>query len=349
MQIIDIKVTHTHLPLEKEFRTALRTATEIPLVDIELISDSGKSGFASTCATTKVTGETISSICAAIKQFIFPAIVGNNVRNLNNILQKIQDSLPNNYGAKAGIDMAVYDLYCKSLGIKLHNHLGIFRSQLSSSMTISLGNIPEMCSNAQEAVDTGFTALKIKAGKNVDEDIKAIREIRNVVGKNISLRIDANQGWQKREAVRAIHALSSVGNIDFIEQPVKAHDLCGMKWIKDRVDIPIMADESVFNYYDAMAVVQQQAADFINIKLLKCGGIFSATKIVHAAESAGIACMLGCMMEGPKSIESAAMFACAHKNITMVDLDSLYFLREFTLPSYITYAKGNISIKTNLS
>ncbi|BBM87337.1 dipeptide epimerase [Candidatus Uabimicrobium amorphum] len=347
MQIKDVKIVHKKLPLKKVFRTALRTATEIPLIEVEISTNEDTIGRGTTSAAAKVTGETTSSICAAIQDYIFPSIAGSSLLNVQQILHSITTSIPKNYSAKAAVDMAVYDLYCKSLQIPLYKYLGVYRTKLSTHMTVSLGEIEQMCCDAQEAVNNHFSSLKIKAGKDFRHDIEAIRQIYKTVGNSVRLGIDANQGWKKRDAVTAIRALQEIPNIDFVEQPVVAHDIEGLKWIKNRVDIPIMADESIFSYSDAMRVIREDAADLINIKLLKCGGIFPATKILHAAESAGIECMLGCMMEGPISIACGAMFACAHKNITRIDLDSLYSLRNFTLPSYIYYGEGQIELKVN--
>lgn len=347
MQIKDVKIIGQKLPLKKVFRTSLRTATEMPLTEVEITTSEGISGKGSTSSAAKVTGETTASIGAAIHDYIFPSIQGMPVDNINKILHNINVSIPHNHSAKAAVDMAIYDLYCQYLQIPLYKYLGVFRTKLSTHMTISLGTIEQMCCDAQQAVSDHFSSLKIKTGKDIHHDIEAIRQIHKTVGTNVRLGIDANQGWKKREAVAAIRALQDIPNIDFVEQPVAAHDISGLKWIKDRVDMPIMADESVFSYSDAIRIIREDAADFINIKLLKCGGIFPTTKILHAAESAGIECMLGCMMEGPLSIACAAMFAWAHKNITRIDLDSLYSLSDFTLPPYIYYGEGQIELKAN--
>ena len=347
MQIQDIKIIHQRLPLKKVFRTALRTATEIPLIEVEITTDKGIRAKGSTSSAAKVTGETTASICAAIEDYIFPSIKEMPIDNLHDVLHNINVSIPRNYSAKAAVDMAIYNLYCQYLQIPLYKYLGVFRTKLSTHMTISLGSIEQMCDDAQQALSDHFTSLKIKTGKDFRHDIEAVRQIYKTVGENVRLGIDANQGWKKREAVTAIRALQDIPSIDFVEQPVAAHDIEGLKWIKNRVDIPIMADESVFSYSDAIRIIREDAADFINIKLLKCGGIFPATKIVHAAESAGIECMLGCMMEGPLSISCGAMFAWAHKNITRIDLDSLYSLRDFTLPPYMYYGEGKIELKAD--
>lgn len=345
MKIVALCISQQNLPLKKVFRTAIRTATEIHQVSVSLICCNGKKGHSSVGATTKVTGETIASIKSVIKDFIFPQICGSNIENIDTILTNIQKSVPFNYSAKAAVDMAVYDLYSQFLNKPLYDYLGMHRNHLKSSMTIGIDSLESMCQEAKNAVDEGFTSLKIKVGRDYKQDILTIESIYNTVGKDIALRLDANQGWNRKDALFAIKQFEKYSSIEFIEQPLIAHDIIGMKWIKDQVAIPIMADESMFDCHQAMEIIKLQAADFINIKLLKCGGIYPAIKIAKIAEEAGIDCMLGCMMEGPLSIASSIYFACSQKNITRIDLDSLYFLHSFELPDFINYANGNISIK----
>lgn len=149
--------------------------------------------------------------------------------------------------------------------------------------------------------------------------MKAIRE---AVGYDVNLRIDANQGWNYKEAIYTLKEMEDSGvEIELVEQPVPGHDFEGLKMVTDNVDIPVMADESIFTPRDAMRIMEMRAADYINIKLMKTGGIHNAIKICNIAEVYGVECMLGCMLEAKISVNAAVHLAAAKKIITKIDLD----------------------------
>jgi L-alanine-DL-glutamate epimerase-like enolase superfamily enzyme len=149
--------------------------------------------------------------------------------------------------------------------------------------------------------------------------MKAIRE---AVGYDVKLRIDANQGWKAKEAVKALNKMEDEGlDIEFVEQPVPAHDIDELKYVTDNVSIPVLADESVFSPEDALTILQRRAADFVNIKLMKTGGMYNALKICSAAEVYGVECMIGCMLEAKVSVNAAVHLAAAKAIITKIDLD----------------------------
>ncbi|MFR9307216.1 MAG: dipeptide epimerase, partial [Lachnospiraceae bacterium] len=168
----------------------------------------------------------------------------------------------------------------------------------------------------------GYDCLKIKVGANPTLDVERLRAVRQAVGDEICLRIDANQAWQPKQAVRILNQMQEQGlKLEFVEQPVKAYDLEGLKYVTDHSYVPVLADESVFSPRDAMKVLEQRAADLINIKLMKCGGIYNALKIASAAEIYGVECMIGCMLEAKISVNAAVELACAKQIFTRIDLD----------------------------
>jgi len=204
----------------------------------------------------------------------------------------------------------------------LYKILGGYRNEITTDITISVNEIDVMVKDSIKAVNEGFNILKIKVGKEGEQDIQRIAEIRKAVGKNVSLRVDANQGWTSKQAVKIISAFEDKDlNIDLVEQPVKYWDLEGMKYVTKNTYTKILADESVFSPHDAVKIIQERAADLINIKLMKTGGIYNALKICDIAEVCGVECMIGCMLESKISVSAAANLGAARKIITMVDLD----------------------------
>ena len=218
--------------------------------------------------------------------------------------------------------MAVYDLYAQRFGAPLYRLLGGYRDTVETDITISVNPVPQMIEDSLEAVRQGYRILKIKVGKEGLADVARIAGIREAVGGDVRLRVDANQGWTAKEAVRIITAMEDKGlDIDLVEQPVPAHDLDGMRMVTRAAATPILADESVFSPGDAADIIRTHAADLINIKLMKTGGIWQALKICTLAEMYGVECMIGCMLESKLAVSAAAHLAAAKRVITRADLD----------------------------
>jgi len=210
-------------------------------------------------------------------------------------------------------------------------------------LTISVNDIDEMISDSIKAVRQGFKILKIKVGKDSRKDIERITAIRQAVGSGIRLRIDANQGWSPKEAIRMIRTLEDAGvDMELVEQPVSAYDFEGMKLVTAQVNTPILADESVFSTDDAIRLVQERAADMINIKLMKTGGIHEALKICAIAESFHVECMIGCMLESKIAVSAAAHLAAGKSIITRADLDGPLLCREDPYDGGPVYAGSRI-------
>lgn len=329
MKITGIETAEVNIPLVTPFKTALRTVESVNDIVVRVTADDGQTGFGEAPPTAVITGDTKGSIRCAIEEFIAPNLIGMEIDDLDGIMNKLHGCILKNTSAKAAVDMAVYDLFAKSCGKPLYRVLGGRRSEIETDLTISVNGIDEMVADSLKAVSEGFGILKIKVGKEGGKDVERIRAIRDAVGPDIRLRIDANQGWSAKEAVRIIQTMEDMGiEMDLVEQPVSAHDFEGMKFVTSRVATPILADESVFSAGDAIRIIQERAADLINIKLMKTGGIYEALKICAAAESFGVECMIGCMLESKIAVSAAAHLAAGKGIITRADLDGPTLCRE---------------------
>jgi L-alanine-DL-glutamate epimerase-like enolase superfamily enzyme len=194
---------------------------------------------------------------------------------------------------------------------------------ITTDITISVDYIDKMVADSLSAIERGFESLKIKVGKDIGLDIERVKAIHAAVQGRALLRLDANQGWTAKQAVHAMRALEEAGVVlELLEQPVKAADISGLKYVTDRVNTPVMADESVFNPGQVFDLIQQRAADIINIKLMKTGGLSNAIRIADIAAIYGVPCMIGCMIESSISVAAAVHLAVAKSEIiTKVDLD----------------------------
>lgn len=329
MKITDVKLYHLSVPLKKPFKTALRTVESAEETVIKIETDSTLVGIGEAPPTAVITGDMNEGIRTLIKRKIRPLIVGESVDNIEKLHYLVENAAVNNNSAKAAVDMAIYDLFGKIHKAPLYKLLGGYQEKIESDLTISINSPVEMKEDALAAVNSGYKTLKLKVGKGMKKDLERIKAIREAVGSEIEIRLDANQGWKAKEAVYAIKKMEEKDlNIELVEQPVKADDFKGMKFVRDNVLTPIMADESLFSAKDCLKLLEMEACDLINIKLMKAGGIYNALNINAIAEAYGIETMLGSMLEAKISVTAAAHLAAAKKNITRLDLDAPSLLAE---------------------
>ena len=346
MKITNIRYGKLVIPLITPFKTALRTVNNIEDIIVIVETDTGEIGYGSAPATPVITGDTHGSIIAAIDNIIKPKIMGCEIANLNEITQNIQGALVNNYSAKAAVEIAIYDLWGKYHNAPLYKLLGGGKNNLRTDVTISVNDIDTMVDDALRAISEGFDILKIKIGNNIHQDIKRVQAIYKAVCDKAQLRLDVNQGWTKKQTVYAAKALENSGvELELIEQPVKADDFDGMLYISERVLTPIMADESAFGPKQVFNLIKAGAADIINIKLMKTGGLSNAIKIADIAEVYHVDCMIGCMLEGSIGAAAAAHLAVAKANvISKVDLDGPALGQYDPVIGGVSFEKANISL-----
>lgn len=329
MKITSIETDFVSIKLKKPFKTALREISAADIIIIKVVTDTEEIGYGSAAPTAVITGDINESIVGAIKNYIEPKIIGMNIDELEIITGNIQNAAVNNTSAKAAVDMAVYDLFAKKYNMPLYKYFGGAKREIETDITISVNSPEEMANDAINYVKDGFSTLKTKVGVDAKLDILRVKAIRDAVGYDVKIRLDANQGWGSKEAVRTIRSMEDMGLvIELVEQPVLAHDLEGLKYVTDNVETLIMADESLFSPYDCFNLLKNRAVDILNIKLMKCGGLNNAQKINAMAESCGVECMMGCMIESKIGIAAAAHFAGGKLNITKADLDAIALFEE---------------------
>lgn len=322
MKITQVRLGRISVPLRTPFKTALRTVSSVEDVIVEIHTDCGRIGYGEAPPTGPITGDTTGAIIGAIQDHISKAIIGRDVDDFEDVLQAVQKSIVGNTSAKAAVDMALWDLYGQLYSIPVYKMMGGARKKITTDITISVNDPDTMVRDSLIALDRGYDCLKMKVGINPEMDVARLKAVRQAVGNDITIRIDANQAWNAKQAVKILNAMQEQGlQIELVEQPVPAHDLEGMKYVTDRSFVPVLADESLYSPADAATILRMGAADLLNIKLMKCGGLYNALKICTMAEVYGVECMIGCMLEAKISVNAAVHLACAKKVITKVDLD----------------------------
>ena len=322
MRITGVRLGKISVPLRVPFKTALRSVSSVEDVIVEVYTDTGAVGYGEAPPTGAITGDTTGAILGALQDHIIKTVVGRDVDEFEDLMQALNKCIVGNTSAKAAMDMALWDLYGQLYRIPVYKLMGGSRKEIITDITISVNDPEEMARDAVDAVRRGYDTLKIKVGAHPELDVARLTAVRQAIGNDTRIRIDANQGWEPKQAVRLLNQMQEKGlDIEFVEQPVKAHDIDGLKYVTERSYVPVLADESVFSPEDAVRIMQTGAADLVNIKLMKCGGLYNALKIVSAAEVYGVECMIGCMLESKLAVSAAAHLAAAKRVITRADLD----------------------------
>jgi len=323
MHITRIETALLRIPLKSPFTTALRSVDTLQEVVVLIHTDTGHTGYGAAPPTAPITGETIGSVLDAVRLHIAPPLIGQPAGHLNQNLVKVHAALLHNTSAKAAVEIALYDLWAQLHNAPLYQMLGGGVPQLMTDMTISANPVQTMVDDALAAVERGFDVLKIKLGRDSALDIERVRAIHAAVNHRARLRLDANQGWEPRQAVQIMHALEQAGvPIELLEQPVRADDLDGLHDVAGQIATPVMADESAFGPHEALTVLARRAAAIINIKLMKTGGLSGAIQITDIARWHHASCMIGCMLESAINVTAAAHLAASRAQIiTKIDLD----------------------------
>ncbi len=348
MKITNIQTKILKAPLKNPFITSLRRVDTLEDLVVIIECDNGSVGYGEGAPTPVITGETMGSMVAAI-EYIKPHILGREIEDFDAIITLLHSLIVKNTTAKSALEIALYDLKAKAEKLPLYRMLGGTQTHFSTDITISMGEIDKMIADCHAAVALGYDTLKIKIGDNPQKDVERVIAIHDALDKNIKLRLDANQGWSAEDSVTLLHALEKQGIIaEFIEQPVAADDLEGLKYIKERVETPLLADESIFSLKDAQKLLEMQAIDYVNIKLAKTAGITQALKLADLSKSFGVKCMIGCMLEGPISVAAGVHVASAKADIiTMLDLDAVSLLASHPVTTSIQFNESTIILSND--
>ncbi|MXV52193.1 dipeptide epimerase [Pedobacter sp. HMF7647] len=302
------------------FAIATGTMSSAQNVFIRIYTDQGLYGVGECSAFPMIVGETQDTCLALAKDFAM-LWKGRNALEIDERLNELNLFVAGNTTIKSAFDMALYDLAAKNAGLPLYKFLNGAKKEITTDITVGLGSPEEMASKAVEFVSQTAMILKVKLGKNPFDDIKRIERIRESIPENISIRVDANQGWSFDEAVIALQGLEKL-NIEFCEQPMRAYHDRFLPDLRKKTPVKIMADESCYSHKDAERLIDTDSCDYINIKFSKSGGIHEAIKIYNTARKGNIPCMIGGMLESRIALSAKLHFAYASPELRFHDMDT---------------------------
>ncbi len=320
--ISTISCRHEKRQLRATFRTSLREVSELDVIAVDVSWSDGTLSTGEVSPTPPITGETAESIVAAVLGPLAHAIVGVPLVELDEIFTRMAKALLGNTTAKCALDLAVHRALADRYG-GLAAVLGVPHRSVRTDVTISLASPEAMAVASTERSSEGFDILKLKVGGEVDQDVARILAVSRAVDPSLRLRLDANQGWTAKQALNVLERVERANvTIDLVEQPVPASDLHAMATVTRHSAVPVLADESVHSPRDVLRVAELGAADMVNVKLAKCGGLRAARDVVAVARVCGLGVLVGCMLEPASAVAAAATLAMGLDPLRGHDLDA---------------------------
>ena len=297
MKVSKIDTFALRIPFLRPHKIALGSSEARDVLVVRIETDNGLAGLGEAVAHPAFSGESLGALQAGV-QCLADCVLGNNPLHLNAIISRMNQKLYANYGAKGALETALFDIQGRCFGTPVYNLLGgITQAGLPLSRSASHSDLEKDLAEVREYLSEGYRIIKIKVGVlHVQQDVERVKAIRALVGPTVSLRADANQGWDVPTALKFIRGIEDCG-LEFLEQPISKWSLDGLAYLRTKSSTPILADESVTDEHDVLELIKKQAADFISVKLVKSGGILAARRIAFIANCAGIKCYLGSQVE----------------------------------------------------
>src|SRR3954468_3017276 len=292
MKVKSVEFEQCVMPLEdKNWKFALGSSSTSRGWIVRLTSDEGHTGYGYSNSSPHM-GSTFESLPHELERFK-PIVMGNDAFAIEAILQELDRSLAGGSQAKAGIDCALHDLCARALGVPLYNLLGgKVRSSVPVLRIVAIKAPAEMAEQAQKLLDQGYTYFKIKVHGDVDEDVARVKAIRERVGKDAHLTVDANQSYSPKDAIAAINRMAEY-RLDLVEQPVSRRDLKGLELVTRSVPVVVEADEGAGTIDEIMTLVSYRIVDAVSLKIQKLGGLRNALAAARICEAGHVKYRLG--------------------------------------------------------
>jgi len=344
MKITQIDIFQSKIKLIEPFVTSLGPVDHAENVIVRIRITKGLIGYGECSPYLSINGESMET-AFAVGKILANALHGINALKIEECTNIMDSVIYGNSSIKSAFDMALYDIASQENGMPLYKFLGGDQhKKLTTDYTVSIGPAMKMAEDAKKIKERGFRVIKVKLGGSREEDVIRIHNIREAIGYEMPLRIDANQGWDTKTAIEILNALQPY-NIQHCEEPIPRWNFMELPEVHRQSPIPIMADESCCDDHDAKRLIDLQACDLFNIKLGKSSGIFKAKKIIELAEAEGIKIQVGGFLESRLAFTASAHLALSSANIIHCDFDTPLMFEHAPVVGGITYAKdGTVTV-----
>lgn len=308
MKITRIVTYPVRIPIKPEYRmvSALGRHEVSEYLLLRIDTEAGIDGVGEATMTARWSGETVWGAKALIENMFTPLLVGRDPRDIEDI-DRIMDSIAvDNWFAKSAIEMACQDIRGRDAGQPVYEILGGAVRSRTIRCRFSMGAYPpeRAAHRARELVDRGFTTIKVKVGTGIGEDIARVQAVRDAIGTEHAIVVDANCGYDVQSAIEAAQSFQECA-VSLFEQPTPRGDFEALAEVRRAIAFPVMADDICFDFADAQECIHHDACDVISVYPGKNGGIRKSRRIVDFAADYGVACSIGSNLE--LDIASAAM------------------------------------------
>jgi L-alanine-DL-glutamate epimerase-like enolase superfamily enzyme len=321
--IARIEVIPARLPLREPFVVAYASMDDVPTIFVRVTTHGGLVGWGEATPDPNVTGETFAGATAMLQTDLAPALIGHDARDRETALHKLDARVEAAPAAKAALDIALHDLVARAYGLPLWALLGgRSKPNLQISRVVSIKEPAAMAQDALQHVADGFKTVKLKVGDPCDPrlDVARIAAVREAIGPEIKIKVDVNQGWKTPGvAIPAIRA-TLASQPEYVEQPIAQWDIAGLAEVRRQTGATIMADEACHGVREMQRIVETRAADLVNIKLMKTGGLVNALRVNAIAEAAGIGAQVGTMVESSIASAAGLHLAMSLANVKTVEM-----------------------------
>jgi L-alanine-DL-glutamate epimerase-like enolase superfamily enzyme len=341
LTIRQVELYKLFIPLKEPFVISLGPIYNAENLLVIIHTQEGITGYGECSPFMSINGESMDT-CFVVGQYFAKLLKGKNALDIEGCIEAMDKLIYGNASIKSAFDMALYDIASQHTGVPLYQFLGGKNDKtIITDYTVSIGDPAKMAADAVKIKEEGYPAIKIKLGNNGETDVLRIKAIREAVGNEIPLRIDANQGWSVEEAIQTLQSLAQYG-IQHCEEPIRRWNFMHLPHVRKASPIPIMADESCGDEHDAERLIYIGACDYMNIKLGKSGGIFKALKMVKMAEAANIHLQVGAFMESRLAMTAFAHFSLCSPMIEHYDFDTALMFVEDPVTGGIIYEKNGV-------
>ncbi|WP_121353477.1 mandelate racemase/muconate lactonizing enzyme family protein [Flavisolibacter nicotianae] len=340
--IRSIELYKLFVPLKEPFVISLGPIHTVQNVVVIIRTEDGCAGYGECSPYMTINGESVDT-CFIVGQYFAKVLKDKNALDIAGCTEAMDKTIYANNSIKSAFDIALHDIAAQHSGVPLYRFLGGDKNKvLETDMTVSIGEPQKMKEDARRFQAEGFPAIKVKLGGTKEDDVARIRAIREGIGSNHPLRIDANQGWGTADyAIDVLQALAEYG-IEHCEEPIARYRFMELPRVSAASPIPIMADESCGDDHDAERLIALKACPMFNIKLGKSGGFFKGKKIADLGAAAGLHMQVGGFMESRLGMTAAAHLALSNAAIHHCDFDTPLMFTEDPVIGGISYLENGV-------
>lgn len=348
LKIERVEVFAIAMPLVGEYKNAYLSKTMVKSAVVRITATGGATGCGSIEPTPGYSKESIEASLEVLRMRLAPLVTGLDPMNVHAVLGKIEPALDGFLDAKAAIEMACVDLAARVAGVPVHTWLGgAVKERVLFNAWIGISSPEEAATETLQWQRQGFRSAKIKVGGNIEADRDRVAAVREAVGPEFQLRIDANAGYDADTSIRLAKMVAPY-KLQLFEQPVPDHDIAGMARVRreaNAVGVPIMADESVLDHASLIRIIRMDAADIVKVKVMKQGGVLATRRMIATAEAAGIRCVVGHGFGmGPHTMAEIMVAATSNNVLEGVECVGPLKTRDDIVTEKLDLSKGSLAL-----